>query len=66
MVLGPARIVPLLFGVFLVFDALFLHLLTFNYSAVGAGWLDPYFTHLIWGVLLIVVALRMRAGEMVQ
>ena len=52
-------------GIFLLIDALYLHLLTFDYSAVKLGWLDPYISHAYWGILFIflglVTALK-RAG----
>lgn len=44
-----------LFGLFLIADALFLHLIVFDYSAIGLGWLDPYFSHAYWGILLVII-----------
>ena len=60
--IGPLRIVVLLFGGFLVVDALFLHAINFSYVKLSLGWLDPYLSHAYWGVILIIGGLTFPAG----
>ena len=50
-----AGLLLVLTGVFLTADALYLHLLTFNYVALNLGWLDSYISHGLWGVLFVVL-----------
>ena len=50
-------LILLLFGLLLIVDALFLHLISFDYNIVGLGWLDPYFSHAYWGILFVLVGL---------
>ncbi|MCP8306616.1 MAG: hypothetical protein H3Z49_05905 [archaeon] len=45
----------ILVGIFFVMDALFLHTISFDYSNLGLGWLDPYFSHLYIGIALVAV-----------
>lgn len=66
MILGPLRIIALAFGVFLIIDAILLHLLIFAYTKIGLGFVDYYFSHFIWGVLLIGAALFAPAGRRIR
>ena len=45
-------------GGFLIIDSLMLHYIVFDYGTIGLYWLDPWFSHWMIGVLLILVALR--------
>ncbi|MEK9207645.1 MAG: hypothetical protein AAB922_04130 [Patescibacteria group bacterium] len=60
--IGPLRWLVIAYGVFLILDAMFFKLLFFAYEKIGLGAVDPYFSHAIWGILLIVVALTVNAG----
>ena len=45
----------ILFGLALIADKVYLHLITFNYSALGISWLDPYMGHGLWGILFVAL-----------
>jgi len=51
-----AEIVLVLFGVFLVVDSLFLHLLSFAYPQQIA-WLDSIIGHWVWGLIFVVIGI---------
>ena len=56
-------------GAFLILDALFLKLLSFDYSRLGLGFLDPFMTHLYWGIGLVfvgVIALLLPMGRPIR
>ena len=50
-----AEIILIVAGVFLVIDSLFLHLISFDYTAIGLGFLDPWFDHWMLGGILIII-----------
>lgn len=50
-----AGLLLFLLGLFLIADALFFHLISFDYNMIGLGWLDPYFSHAIWGILFVII-----------
>lgn len=50
-----AEVLMVIFGLFLIADSFIFHLITFNYMALGLGWLDPLFNHWILGVVLVIV-----------
>lgn len=52
-----AEIFMIFFGLFLVVDSLFLHLIMFDYPKLKLAWLDPILNHWMIGVVLIVVGL---------
>ena len=52
-----AEILLIIIGAFLSFDSVYLHAITFDYSSLGLEWLDPFFSHGVLGVILIVVGL---------
>lgn len=52
-----SEILLLIGGAFLVLDALVLRSLTFDYARFGLAWLDPFISHMLWGILFIIVAL---------
>jgi len=55
--LAVSPLLCIIFGAFLIIDKLFLHLIFFDYDKIGLGWLNPYFSHLIWGLLLLMAGL---------
>lgn len=44
-------------GVFLIVERLFLHLIHFNYEAMGIGWLDPILDHWEIGLAMVLIAM---------
>ena len=52
-----AELILIISGIFLVLDSLFWHLITFNYAALGLGWLDPWFHHSYLGGIFILIGL---------
>ena len=50
-----AEIILILMGLFLIIDSLFLHLITFDYSAIGLEFMDPWFDHWMIGALFVII-----------
>ena len=50
-----AEMILIIAGIFLVIDSLFLHLISFNYTSIGLGFLDSWFDHWMLGVFLIII-----------
>lgn len=51
-----AEFTLMVIGAFFIVDALLLKLITFDYSSIGIGWLDPYFSHLYLGLIIVIIA----------
>ena len=49
-----AEVILVLFGIFLIIDSLFLHLITLVYPE-NIRWLDPYIDHWMIGAILISI-----------
>ena len=60
------RIILVAFGLFLIFDSLFLHLITFNYGMIDLSWLDPYFSHFYIGAGLMLAGLFLPSGQKIK
>lgn len=56
--IGEKAIIVL--GVLLIIDSLFLHLVSFDYTGIGAEWVDPWFDHWILGVILILSVVKFK------
>ena len=52
-----SNLVNITLGLLLILDKIFFQLITFSYTKIGLKWLDPYFGHHIWGILLIFVGM---------
>ena len=52
-----AEIIFIIFGIYLVLDAIIFKAITFNYDKFGISWLDPYFSHAYIGLILIIIGI---------
>lgn len=50
------EIIVILAGLFLIVDSIFIHAVTFEYEKWYIGFLDPYFSHALLGIGLLIAA----------
>ena len=55
-----AEAILLLFGIYLILDSFFFHLISFDYPKVGLAWADPLINHWMVGVILILIVVASK------